>query len=42
MTRLPTGSTVHVKPGGMTLVESNWVMIAGPSMTLPASSSVRS
>ena len=30
MTRLPTPSTVHEKPGGMTLVESNCVMIAGP------------
>ena len=38
---LPKRSISAVKPGGTTVVESYWLMIAGPSMRLPAFSASR-
>ena len=36
MTMLPKRSISETSPGGTTVVESYWLMIAGPSMRLPA------
>jgi hypothetical protein len=42
MTMFPKRSMRAVRPGGITVVESYWLTIAGPSMRLPAFSSARS
>ena len=41
ITMLPKRSTAAVTPGGTTVVESYWLMMAGPSISLPASSASR-
>ena len=42
MTMLPKRSTCAETPGGITVVESYWLTIAGPSTRLPALSAARS
>ena len=42
MTMFPKRSTCAVSPGGITVVESYWLTIAGPSSRLPALSAARS
>ena len=42
ITMFPKRSTCAVSPGGITVVESYWLTIAGPSSRFPALSAVRS
>ena len=42
ITMFPNRSTRAVRPGGITVVESYWLTIAGPSSRLPAFSAARS